>query len=146
MTLSNFTSIIKSVLGTLYLLLMLSNIKYILNKGQELCTEGSIRLQGGTNTSGLVEVCHINVWGSVCGAYFSRLTGAQVACRQLGLPTTGATTHAVYAVPDATRVSWFRYVRCVGTESSIFNCRGYITEGKCYTSRYASVSCQDSKS
>ena len=146
MKLSNYTCVIKSVLRILYILLILSYIKYILNKGQELCTQGSIRLQGGTNTSGLVEVCHINVWGSVCGDYDWGYTDAQVACRQLGLPTTGATTHVVYALPDASRISWLGYGRCDGTESSLFNCSGHITEINCYSSRYAGVSCQESKS
>ena len=132
------------VLGILYHLLMRSNINLI--KGQEVCTQGSIRLQGGTNTSGCVEVCHINVWGTVCGDSYWGITGAQVACRQLGLPTTGATTHILYDVPDATRVSWLVNRRCVGTESSLFNCSAHITEGNCYRSRYAGVSCQDSKS
>ena len=142
MTLSNYICIIKNILGILHLLFFVSNI---LIKGKELCTQGSIRLQGGTNTSGFVEVCHINVWGSVCNGYNWGYTGAQVACRQLGLPTTGATTHIVYAFPGATRVSWLEYIRCVGNESSVFNCSGHITEGNCY-SRYAGVSCQGSKS
>ena len=51
------------------------------------CTQGAIRLRGGTTTSGRVEVCNNNVWGTVCDDGWSR-TDARVACRQLGLPST----------------------------------------------------------
>ena len=114
-------------------------------EGLAPCTQGSIRLLGGTNTSGLVEVCHINVWGTVCGDSAWGLTDAQVACRHLGLPINGATILNVSTVPDATRVNWLRYVRCVGNENSLFNCNSPY-DLKCYSSQYAGVSCQDSKS
>ena len=114
---------------------------------QVTCTQGSIRLQGSTNTSGRVEVCHINVWGTVCADSAWGINDAQVACRQLGLPTNGATTISVYNVPDRTKVNWFRYVRCIGTESSLFNCNIIRpSDFNCYSRRYAGVSCQDSKS
>ena len=119
----------------------------ILTIGQSPCSQGSIRLRGKTITSGLVEVCHINVWGTVCGDYSSwGLADAQVACRQLGFPTTGATTLTVSAVPDDDRVSWLGYVRCVGNESSLFSCNTRPSEIYCYSSGYAGVKCQESKS
>ena len=119
----------------------------ILFIGQATCTQGSIRLQGGTNTNGRVEVCHINIWGTLCGGSSWVPNNALVACRQLGLPTTGATNHTVYTFPDATQVNWFRYVRCVGNESSLFNCNNIPpSEFNCFRLGYAGVSCQDSKS
>ena len=93
-----------------------------------------------------VEVCHINVWGTVCGDSDWGIADAQVACRQLGLPSTGGTPLTVSAVPDDNRVSWLRSVRCVGTEGSLFYCDVQPSEINCYSSRYAGVSCQDSKS
>ena len=103
-------------------------------------------MQGNTTTSGLVEVCLNNVWGTVCVDYDWGIADAQVACRQLGLPITGATTFAVYVVPDGTRVNWLRYVSCVGTESTLFKCSSVLTgNNNCYQS-YAGVNCQDSKS
>ena len=82
----------------------------------------------------------------MCDDYDWGIADAQVACRQLGLPTTGATTLTVSAVPDGTRVNWLGYVSCVGTESSLFNCSSVLTgKNNCYQS-YAGVSCQESKS
>ena len=52
------------------------------------CTTGSLRLQGGTGVRGRVEICNANQWGTVCDDFWST-ADAQVACRQLGLPTTG---------------------------------------------------------
>ena len=127
-----------------YFSLLSSNFKCILIKGHELCTQGSIRLQGGTNTSGRVDICHNNIWGTVCGNSNWRLVNAQVACRQLGFPSTGATTFTVSTI--GTRVSWLSSVRCDGIESNLFNCDVQLSEINCYRSQYVGVSCQDSKS
>ena len=52
------------------------------------CLQGAIRLQGGTNITGRVEICNNNAWGTVCSSLFGA-SDAQVACRQLGLPSEG---------------------------------------------------------
>ena len=52
------------------------------------CTQGAIRLQGGTATQGRVDICNNNVWGTVCNSNFDD-TNARVVCVQLGLPNTG---------------------------------------------------------
>lgn len=51
------------------------------------CTQGSVRLRG-TATFGRLEVCHDNVWGTVCETDFGT-PDAQVVCRQLGFSATG---------------------------------------------------------
>ena len=52
------------------------------------CTQGAIRLQGGTTTQGRVEICNNNAWGTVCDDSWGT-PDAQVACRQLRLPFSG---------------------------------------------------------
>ena len=42
----------------------------------------------GSENEGTVQYCHNNEWGWVCGDSWT-VTTAQVACRQLGLPSSG---------------------------------------------------------
>jgi hypothetical protein len=58
-----------------------------------ICTQGDIRLQGGTATRGRVEVCNNNLWGTVCDRLWNE-NNTVVACRQLGLATAGE--HIMY--------------------------------------------------
>ena len=55
------------------------------------CVENSLRLAGGqTELEGTIEVCANGIWGLVGDAGWSD-ADADVACRQLGLPTGGTT-------------------------------------------------------
>ena len=53
------------------------------------CTEGDIRLLGGTTQlEGRVSVCKNNVWGTVCDSSWQNID-ATVVCRQLGFSVAG---------------------------------------------------------
>ena len=53
------------------------------------CVQNELRLRGGANSStGRVEICNNNIWGTVCDDGWGT-PDAQVVCRQLGLPTSG---------------------------------------------------------
>ena len=58
------------------------------------CTDGVIRLVGGTFYEGRVEVCNRGVWGTVCDDEIDVLD-ASVACQQLGLQSTGKAAYNV---------------------------------------------------
>ena len=52
------------------------------------CTEGKIRLRGGSQRQGTVEICLSGFWGTICdNSWDSR--DASVVCRQLGYPVLG---------------------------------------------------------
>ena len=85
------------------------------------CTQGAIRLQGGTATSGRVEICNNNVWGTVCDDLWGNLD-AQVVCKQLGFLSVGATTLTFFNVPAGTGQIWLDNVSCRGTETRLIDC------------------------
>ena len=87
-----------------------------------ICTQGAIRLEGGTAaTSGRVEICNNNIWGTVCDDLWGNLD-AQVVCRQLGFISIGATALTSFNVPDGTGQIWLDNVSCRGTETRLIDC------------------------
>ena len=109
---------------------------------ESLCIEDAIRLQGVTITSGRVEVCYNNEWGTVCNDDWDA-ADAQVACRQLGYPAIGATILTASDVPDGTGQIWLDNVDCFGTESSLFKCSANsVGNHNCGHSDDAGVECR----
>ena len=60
---------------------------------QSTCSDGDIRLVNGANElQGRVEICHNNVWGTVCSNYPSPSNSGNFGnfiCKQLGYQGTG---------------------------------------------------------
>ena len=97
-------------------------------------------MQGGRNSSGRVEVCHNNVWGTVCDNGWDA-ADAQVACRQLGYTINGAIP--LTDVPAGTGMIWLDEVQCVGSEASLFSCMANLLGiHNCGHSEDAGVECR----
>ena len=65
-----------------------------------LCEYGDVRLVGGDDISGRVEVCYNNIWGTVCDDGWG-VQDARVVCRQLGLPSACEYHHYLIFLPSA---------------------------------------------
>ena len=104
--------------------------------------EGEIRLVGGDNSSGRVEICLDGGWGTVCDDGWGR-NDARVVCRQLGLPTFSEyeivsimTMHYILIIADSSAVSYASFgpgvepillyeVYCHGNELKLLSCYNY---------------------
>lgn len=110
------------------------------------CTQGAIRLEGGTAIGGRVEICNNRVWGTVCNDSFGN-EEAIVACRQLGFENSCKPirmhyllhyryirtlyTLAFYLAAQvisslqfgtSTGQIWLDEVSCNGSEETLLNC------------------------
>ena len=116
----------------LILLLLLSLPKAI--------SPGSIRLKGGSKSSGRVEIFYNGQWGTICDDTWD-INDARVICRQLGFPGASSAYHGSYYGPGIGPI-WMDDVVCSGSEAHIYDCRnrGWGVHD-CTHSRDASVKC-----
>ena len=104
-------------------------------------TSGSVRLRGGTPSTGRVELFYDGQWGTVCDDAWD-INDANVVCRQLGFSqlATHAWSGAYYG--QGSGPIWIDDVACSGSESHIYDCRhrGW-GNNDCTHSRDASLQC-----
>lgn len=63
------------------------------NQLADNCTNGDVRIVGGDEYEGRVELCYSNRWGTVCHDYWD-YKGAVVVCNQLGHSGKKIATHS----------------------------------------------------
>lgn len=88
----------------------------------------AVRLVDGEANSGRVEILHKGMWGTICDDGLD-INDGHVVCRQLGFPSA-ASVHGSAKFGLGKDPIWLDYVRCNGTEASIFDClhNGWSTE------------------
>ncbi|XP_053401382.1 uncharacterized protein LOC123549404 isoform X2 [Mercenaria mercenaria] len=105
-------------------------------------SDKKVRLvDGGSPSSGAVEVLHNGLWGRVCHDYFGSAE-AKVVCRELGYPTdTVDYTRSSY-YGSSNELIWLDDLFCVGTENSLEECKhkGWGSHN-CNKYKHASVHC-----
>ena len=95
---------------------------YIMHSCSILTDFNNIRLVDGSGPhEGRVEVYYAEQWGTVCDDLFD-INDANVVCRQLGYPRAIRHRSRAYFGQGSGSI-WLDNVHCVGTETSIYNCR-----------------------
>ena len=85
-------------------------------------TEGDVRLMGGTDVYGRVEIFHDGIWGTVCGDYWAA-PEANVICSQLGFPPTWNHGWIYWAeFGEGSGQIWLDDVNCGGGEPYLSAC------------------------
>ena len=57
--------------------------------GYTNCTDGQLRLVGGTELSGRIEICYNRVWYGVCADNYYRYNKPAAICKGLGFSSLG---------------------------------------------------------
>uniref|UniRef100_A0A8C4TC72 Soluble scavenger receptor cysteine-rich domain-containing protein SSC5D n=1 Tax=Erpetoichthys calabaricus TaxID=27687 RepID=A0A8C4TC72_ERPCA len=101
-----------------------------------------LRLVGGSNCSGRVEIKYDGSWGTVCDDSWD-LKDAQVVCRQLGC---GEPASADLEFGGGIGIIWLNKVNCIGLESFLWDCpHALVGLNDCHHKEDAGVTCRDLK-
>ena len=111
------------------------------------CTDGSIRLYGGSSAmDGILHVCANGAWGTVCSGYWDDRENT-VVCRQLGFSSYSESFLYIksnYLIDcidygtDVTSTDYpviFNNFNCRGTESTLGDCGSGLTSNSFCTHR-----------
>ena len=104
-------------------------------------SDGDVRLQGGTDYEGRVEVWYDGQWNTVCDDYWS-LIDAQIVCRQLGY-RDAVKAHREAHFGEGSGDILLDNLLCTGREATLLDCPHngrYIHN--CNHSEDAGVTCE----
>ncbi|PIK48882.1 Galectin-3-binding protein A [Apostichopus japonicus] len=100
--------------------------------------EGAVRLNGGNETAGRVEIYHNGEWGTVCDDSWD-ISDAAVVCRQLGFPgVISAPGGASFG--EGSGEIHLDDLSCIGDESNLLSC-GHSAIDNCSHGEDAGVVC-----
>ncbi|PIK48883.1 putative deleted in malignant brain tumors 1 protein-like isoform X1 [Apostichopus japonicus] len=103
-----------------------------------VCNEGAVRLNGGNETAGRVEIYRNGEWGTVCDDFWD-ISDAAVVCRQLGFPgVISAPGSASFG--EGSGEIHMDDVECTGDESNLLSC-GHVEIDNCGHGEDAGVVC-----
>jgi len=76
-------------------------------------------VDSGDGYGNLVQLCHLNIWGSICGDFWNMNDGI-VACHQLNMAFLTASKHEFYGQGSG-RI-WLSRLQCSGLETRLTDC------------------------
>ena len=100
-----------------------------------------LRLTGGSDKHGILEILYYEVWGYICHSYFS-FNSANVACKRLGFPGAESVQDPRY-YSTAPSTLWLSRVQCFGNETGLEQCShlGFGNPESCGKQDFVGVSC-----